>query len=119
MTGTDNNTNYQPLGTIDGDDRVFKIAGGQFTRQDPPYLAFSYMWRHAKLVKAAPSLRVWHHGACGCCARTLSVPESVKTGLGPICSGRINKSKRAKLKSKGLEDQKRFERTFLSLIGAA
>ena len=31
---------------------------------------------------------VHHEGKCGKCGRPLTVPESVKTGLGPICSGK-------------------------------
>lgn len=30
----------------------------------------------------------WHAGRCGRCGRTLTVPESIATGLGPICAGR-------------------------------
>jgi hypothetical protein len=31
---------------------------------------------------------VYHEGRCGRCGRTLTTPESVATGLGPVCAGR-------------------------------
>jgi hypothetical protein len=30
----------------------------------------------------------WHEGRCGVCGRMLTTPESVRMGLGPICSER-------------------------------
>lgn len=33
-------------------------------------------------------VEVWHEGRCGRCGRVLTVPESVATGLGPVCAGR-------------------------------
>lgn len=30
--------------------------------------------------------RIWHQGRCGRCGRALKVPESVATGIGPICA---------------------------------
>lgn len=120
MTGVCNDGNFEYLGSISGTDRSFMVSNkGRFTKIDPPALAFSYMFGFAKRETAAPSLRVWHHGECGCCARILTVPESVRAGLGPICAGRINGAKRARLKSHSKADQKNFERTFLALMGAA
>lgn len=29
------------------------------------------------------------HGCCAVCGRTLTVPESVERGLGPVCAGRL------------------------------
>jgi hypothetical protein len=34
----------------------------------------------------AHQTRIWHHGICGRCCKTLTVPASVATGLGPICA---------------------------------
>lgn len=31
---------------------------------------------------------IWHEGRCGKCGRTLTTPESISTGLGPVCAGR-------------------------------
>jgi rRNA maturation endonuclease Nob1 len=32
---------------------------------------------------------VYHLGRCGKCGKALTEPESISTGLGPICGGRI------------------------------
>lgn len=29
---------------------------------------------------------VWHEGVCGRCGRSLTVPESIETGIGPVCA---------------------------------
>ncbi len=29
----------------------------------------------------------WHAGRCGRCGRTLTVPESIASGIGPVCAG--------------------------------
>lgn len=36
-----------------------------------------------------PRYAVHHEGKCGCCGRTLTVPESIKRGIGPECWSRI------------------------------
>jgi len=35
-----------------------------------------------------PMVRVYHHGRCGACQKKLTTPESIKSGIGPVCSGR-------------------------------
>lgn len=30
----------------------------------------------------------WHEGRCGRCGRTLTDPESIKRGIGPVCDGK-------------------------------
>lgn len=32
---------------------------------------------------------VWHEGVCGRCGRRLTVPESIETGFGPECAGKV------------------------------
>lgn len=34
---------------------------------------------------------VWHTGTCGRCGRTLTVPESIASGIGPVCEGRAER----------------------------
>lgn len=33
-------------------------------------------------------MRLWHEGRCGRCGRTLTVPSSIASGLGPVCAER-------------------------------
>lgn len=33
-------------------------------------------------------LEFWHSGRCAVCGRALTVPESIATGIGPVCEGK-------------------------------
>jgi hypothetical protein len=33
-------------------------------------------------------MELWHEGRCGKCGRALTVPESIESGLGPVCESR-------------------------------
>lgn len=33
--------------------------------------------------------KAWHYGTCSCCGKTLTDPESIRTGIGPICRKNI------------------------------
>lgn len=46
--------------------------------------AFQFMLAHPD----AATLRVLHSGRCGRCGRALTTPESITTGLGPICKSK-------------------------------
>ena len=35
-----------------------------------------------------PMVKVYHHGRCGACNKKLTTPESIKSGIGPVCEGR-------------------------------
>lgn len=52
--------------------------------------AFGWFWRRAQAGESHPDLRVFHEGRCGRCGRPLTHPESVQTGLGPVCAGRAS-----------------------------
>jgi len=51
----------------------------------PSVVAFNWFWRQIEAGVMPPSLEVWHEGRCGCCGRTLTVPTSIKNGIGPEC----------------------------------
>lgn len=35
-----------------------------------------------------PNISFYHHNKCGKCGRTLTTPESIKSGIGPTCASR-------------------------------
>lgn len=52
----------------------------------------AFKWALTKLMRGAvlaPECEVWHDGTCARCGRTLTTPESVAAGLGPICANRV------------------------------
>jgi hypothetical protein len=49
----------------------------------PCVRAFGWWWAHID----SQEVEVYHAGKCGRCGRLLTTPESIKTGLGPVCAG--------------------------------
>jgi uncharacterized protein DUF6011 len=85
LTGTDNENSYRYLGVI----RRGAFEHGRKSTigaSAPSARAFAWFWAH----RADPSPAVvLHSGRCGRCNRTLTVPQSLETGLGPECAGRV------------------------------
>ena len=95
MTGSDNES-----------ERSYSYIG--FAVNENGAKKFVYGFRKAKVAEDAKSVKVakwffgrlavagdvtadaevWHEGRCGRCAHRLTVPESIETGLGPVCATR-------------------------------
>lgn len=88
LTGPDNGNDYQYLGTI------FNCATYRHGRksrvgQDAPSArAFAWAWPFIYCGETPPACEIWHEGRCGRCGRALTVPESIASGIGPVCEGR-------------------------------
>jgi len=54
----------------------------------PSAVAFAWVWRKLAAGEMHPELAIYHEGRCGKCGRRLTTPESIATGLGPICAGK-------------------------------
>lgn len=39
-------------------------------------------------------IEIWHEGLCGKCGRRLTVPTSIKIGIGPECLNKLSKSEK-------------------------
>jgi hypothetical protein len=109
LNGSDNESAFAFLGTIFTLDRV-QIGGGSFgpvygkiPAKAPKFVhgkksrigegapsarAFSWAWSYLSRGELPPGCEVWHEGRCGCCGRALTVPESIASGLGPVCASR-------------------------------
>lgn len=85
LTGPDNESSYTYVGMIEnGEFRLTKAS--KFAADSLPVRGFNYFWRHAVAEQAAADLTVMHAGRCGRCNRLLTVPASLKTGLGEDCA---------------------------------
>lgn len=84
LTGPDNESHYEYLGTLFGDGMFRVTRRSRMTDQAPCARAFGWLSTHWENAKA----EVWHEGVCGRCGRRLTVPESIESGLGPTCAGR-------------------------------
>jgi hypothetical protein len=57
-------------------------------REAPSAVAFAWVWPKLTAGELHPELAVYHEGRCGACGRRLTTPESIASGLGPVCAGR-------------------------------
>lgn len=85
LNGPDNTADYVYLGMIEGGEfRLTKAS--KFAADSIPVRAFNFFFKHAVNEAAAPEVEVWHSGRCGRCNRVLTVPASLRTGLGEDCA---------------------------------
>lgn len=95
LSGNDNEKDYMYIGFIR--DTSYQTVAGSPTDGDfvhggrkaafpigaPCVKAFDWTWRH--IDNPAPAI-IYHEGRCGRCGRPLTVPESIESGLGPVCA---------------------------------
>lgn len=93
LAGPDNTSSYQYLGTIRvSADGAAKFDHGRKShiRDDAPSArAMRWLWPHIEAAEIPSVVELWHAGRCGRCGRLLTVPESVASGYGPECIGKI------------------------------
>jgi len=86
MTGSDNYADYTQIGTIT-EEGSFTEKSWTPRKVEGRKTGFAWFWMavneaQEKLVQA----EVWHDGHCSCCGKKLTVPESLSTGIGPVCA---------------------------------
>ena len=86
LSGPDNDHNYRYLGII-SNKKYFKLTKASKVGQESVvYKAFSWIFDKLSSNVLFPNdLEIWHSGVCGRCGRTLTHPESIETGIGPVC----------------------------------
>lgn len=85
LTGPDNRSDYRYLGILvpDQSHHTFRrTAKSAFGFDAPCAQALGWLVRNTE----SDRVEVWHEGRCGRCGRALTVPESIATGLGPVCA---------------------------------
>lgn len=101
MTGPDNESSYSYMGYITSGGKNEYRHGGSKAKVPTgtgQHIAFEWFWAlvngrnrdgspRTLTVADYPDLEVWHEGHCCCCGRKLTVPESIATGVGPVCAG--------------------------------
>jgi len=86
LTGSDNTSDYSFLGTVFSDG-TFRLSPKSRIGQDAPSAKAAQWFFGRVAAKAIPAaLEVWHHGKCCRCGRTLTVPSSISSGIGPECA---------------------------------
>lgn len=94
LTGRDNETNYSYLGILSPNNGEVHLTQKSKLKDDSMVVkllrkSLKRIWENQteEITKAGFDLH--HEGRCGRCGRKLTVPESIKTGLGPECAGRV------------------------------
>ena len=93
LNGSDNDSAYRFIGTIFDKNRYAHSKRSKVGVEALSVKAFA--WSFASLVAGrtdnAGKVEFWHEGKCGRCGRTLTVPGSVLTGIGPECARQMDK----------------------------
>lgn len=90
LTGPDNDTSYSYLGQIYPSDMNYQH--GRKSRISVLALsakAFAWFWDNLQEGKIPDQLEVWHEGTCGKCGRSLTDPQSIARGIGPVCAAGV------------------------------
>lgn len=87
MNGPDNCGSYAFLGTIFDSTTFVHSRKSKVGKDAPSVRAFSWLWSRLSAERDFEPAEFWHEGKCGRCARKLTVPESIASGIGPVCAG--------------------------------
>ena len=93
MSGPDNNSSYTYLGVLSpGSGEIRLTKKSKYTDETWPVKlvrrVVHRIWQGKPEQITAAGFYVHHEGRCGVCGRKLTTPESIKTGIGPICAGK-------------------------------
>lgn len=93
LTGPDNNTDYHYLGHIYHTSNEYQHGRkSKITPTAPSANAFRWFYQVCIERGNVPldQLEIWHEGRCGRCNRKLTVPESIRSGIGPECAKHVS-----------------------------
>lgn len=89
LTGADNTNDYTYMGVINGNGfRPTKKS--KISTDAVSFKGFNWLWNQVSSKTELPeNVKFFHAGRCGRCGRTLTTPESVEMGFGPICMEKL------------------------------
>lgn len=86
LSGPDNDNDYIYIGFLVANEPGKMIAGKKGCPGHKGYSALLWVVKQLAAGHMPKDLEFYHAGRCGACGRTLTVPESIRTGLGPVCA---------------------------------
>lgn len=95
LTGPSNEEDFEFLGTLfprSARDAWHFVHGKKSRIGTDAPSAKALAWFVENLLRRGAvslTMEFWHEGRCGRCARKLTVPESIQSGLGPECAGKV------------------------------
>lgn len=102
LTGPDNENSYTYMGMVqeshptpDETRLTIKLtAKSKYNDDSAPVKVARWALFHAMTDRILPEgYSIHHEGKCGCCGRTLTVPESIERGIGPECWAKLTGGK--------------------------
>ncbi len=93
LTGSDNESNYTFFASI-FDKQVYKH--GRKSRISPDaegVVAFTWLVRNLQQGTVKDRVEIFHEGKCCRCGRKLTHPDSIESGIGPECGGRMQQAR--------------------------
>lgn len=99
LTGPDNTRSYSYMGRIVNQESYIHDRKNRAGSANSP-AAKGFLWVWTKLLARQfkdvdANVEIWHEGKCGKCGRKLTVPESIATGIGPVCAGKSQPTTRS------------------------
>ncbi len=92
LTGPNNVDDYTYLGIIssrgEGDIPVFRTTQKTRNPDGAPVMAFTDAFRGIAQGRES-KWNLYHAGRCGRCSRVLTDPESIQSGIGPVCRAKM------------------------------
>lgn len=104
LTGAENSSDYTWLGTLFSEPSRWRgrdypprwSHSNRSAISDQAPSAKAAAWLFERIVRGSDEdldallaqSEVWHEGRCGACGRKLTVPESVQSGIGPVCAAK-------------------------------
>jgi hypothetical protein len=82
-------TSILPVLSKDSQHEIWFTAKSKMNAESTPIKVLR--WALAQIIKGNPlpsGYAVQHAGKCCCCGRTLTTPESISSGIGPICAAK-------------------------------
>lgn len=88
LTGPDNTKDYTYLGIL-GADGVRTTKASKMPADALPLKVVAWAVRRVEAGSVPAGYQILNAGRCCRCGRKLTVPESLASGLGPECAGKV------------------------------
>lgn len=90
LTGPDNEAGYSYLGILGKNGQIKLTKASRFADDSQPVRTLRAVAGYLAVDGPVPDPYIVRHaGRCGRCGRTLTVPESVDSGIGPDCAAQM------------------------------
>lgn len=91
LSGPDNTHDYTYVGMINSNSGdVFLTRKSRVSADSKSFRVVKWAMRQVWAGRDLPEgYEIRHEGKCGRCARTLTVPESIDSGIGPVCAEKM------------------------------